>query len=187
MSNIFRKIRLKIADRLLSNRLKTDRDKEFKPLSAMQSALIIIDITNQEDDKTLKEIKSELKRCCKNATIKLLCYFDTKKRGGNTTLISDGNTEYFNNNDLTFFYTPKNRAIDKILKKHYDISIALINDKDSPLLLLSRFVNSSFRAGKKELNDEQFDLMIRTDNNDSISFLGKQLIYYLEMFGDNKN
>ena len=66
------------------------------------------------------------------------------------------------------------------LAKIRDISFALIDDADSPLILLNKAINSSLRIGPRGLDDENFDIMVEVPNSDMFTLV-KQIAHYIEI------
>lgn len=179
-NNIFIRIRKRIGARLLKQRLVFERKMQLKPLADIRSALIVADISNDGNDAAVRTLKNDLKRICPNARVDIFCYYDVHSRQDTSKLISDQSTEYLSSNGLNFFFLPKDRNVVDNLAKIRDISFALIDDADSPLILLNKAINSSLRIGPRGLDDENFDIMVEVPNGDMFTLV-KQIAHYIEI------
>jgi len=112
-----------------------------------------------------------------NVTVTALGYYPGKTIPDKFLLHS--NINFFSNNDLNWYYKPKNTSLNKFINQKIDLFFDLSINNYFPVDFVSLLSNASFKVGMEKKDNVDFDLMINIDKNKTIPYLIEQIKHYL--------
>lgn len=175
-------IRQQIGNRL--NKLKNVRpsQKQWKDLTSVQNIVIVSDITPQETEKAIVNLRTELKKLCPNSKVMMISYYDKKIRTDANNFVSNqGIVEYFTDDDISFFYKINSESLKDYLAVDYDMAIMIAKGEKKYLPYVFQYVRAALRIGNKATNDGQMNFVINAITR-TTDELNKEIIKYLKMF-----
>ena len=176
------KLRLKIANYLLLKELKkTARDVDLITLSRAKKIGILFDSKSSKDVLLVKSLVKEF--LTYNIDVSVLGFVE--HHDYQDFHLSTLHINYFNLNDLNWFFLPKSKTIDSFQSHKYDIviNLSLLNSfstKYIALLSNSKFTIGVFSSDYKLSYDMMFNLKVP-----SLSYFIKELTHYLDLINKN--
>ena len=147
----------KFGDYTLKRSVKRQKRKlQSCNLHQAKSIGILFDATQMVSFEIVKGLARELSEDTKD--IMVLGYVDSKQMIDHY-LIRKG-FEFFTKNDLNWYKKPHGEAVDKFIKKEFDILYYLNLEDLFPLRYILALSKAKFKTGKFIEDDEYLDLMI---------------------------
>lgn len=181
MFDFLRNTRQKIGCKL--NKLDSMRTcrRQWKHVEDTRDIVIISDITSEDAEQAVSNLRAELKKLCPLAKITTLNYFDKKVRSDANRFISADNSEYFSDDNFNWFYKIKSETLINHLKSDYDMAI-LISKGDKPYIpFIFQFASAKLLIGNKATNDSRMNFVIDATHR-SLVQTNAEIIKYLKMF-----
>jgi hypothetical protein len=179
---LFKNIRYKIGLSILRRKSKDRRRKRALFNFENADSIGVVFKTNcHADFECVKKFLHYLSE--KNSKIITICFVDNKKIEDFYLLRKGYNI--FTLKDLNFFFIPDNSIVIEFIEKPFDILIDLSVDNNIPLHYISCLSKSKFRIGKLLSERNCMDLMIDTENNNTIENLVENIKYYMSVICNN--
>jgi len=170
------KIKISLGRNHLKSRLKNFRRKtQFYNFDSAKTAGILFCCTDEKSFDAIREFAAFLKS--NNVTVTALGYYPGKTIPDKFLLHS--NINFFSNNDLNWYYKPKNTSLNKFINQKIDLFFDLSINNYFPVDFVSLLSNASFKVGMEKKDNVDFDLMINIDKNKTIPYLIEQIKHYL--------
>ncbi|MGN0029962.1 MAG: DUF6913 domain-containing protein [Marinilabiliaceae bacterium] len=138
------------------------------PISEKKSVLILCDLGNEQDKRSMSLVKAEMRKLCPQASINIACCYN-KGCESAYNLISDDDVKYFSEDRFSFFFMFKDVDLLHFLQRKRDIAVFLIKPDDVVVAnFASSYVNADLRVGlaKSELASIGFlNLCISSDSD----------------------
>jgi len=168
----------------LKSKLKSfKRKSRFFNLDNAKTAGILFSNPDEQSFEAIKEFAILLKS--KNISVTALGYIPGKKIPDKFLLHS--NINFFSNNDLNWYYIPKNVSLNKFMNNKFDLLFDLSTNIHFPLHFVSVLSNASFKIGLETKENSDYDLMFNIEKNKSVNFLIEQIKHYLAMINNKGN
>lgn len=132
--------------RWLNGRKATQPHSFRGPVSEKKSVLIVCDINDEADRRSIVTLKSKIKELCPKASVNIAgCYNKNSKIAYN--LISDEEDRYFSEEKLSFFFKFKDLGLLDFLQAGYDVALFVFNPGNLTANYASTYVISALRVG----------------------------------------
>lgn len=182
MFEFINNIRQSIGDRLNKLRNVRPTQKQWKNLAAVQNIVIVSDITPQETESAIINLRGELKKLCPNAKVLMISYYDKKIRTDANNFVSNqGIVEYFTDDDFSFLYKITSESLKEYLQADYDMAIMIAKGEKPYLPYVFRYIRAALRIGNKATNDGRMNFIINVVTR-TTEELNKEILKYLRMF-----
>ncbi len=175
-----------IANFYLKLELK-DFVKEKKPnkfnFNKIETVGILFDATSPEDLELVKKYVGFLKEHRKK--VKVMGFFNTKEIPSLT--YSKLEYDFFSSKELNWFGKPTPAFIKNFMEEEFDLLIDLNIADHFSLKYISALSKASFKVGRfSEKDTEIYDLMIESDNTQTLKYFMKQIDIYIAMLNKNE-
>lgn len=177
---LFRKIRLKIGDAILSHKSAGMKRKiSYSSIEQVKNIGIVWDASKIEDLTFLSKFCQKMNE--NKTEVKVLGYFPGDNLPNKYTAI-----RYFSiikNTELNFFYHPVSSESNSFIKKRFDVLIDLNFNKLLPLQYISSLSDAGFKVGlfDPEIKNTPYDLLMEIKKPIDVEDYLNQVIYYLGM------
>jgi hypothetical protein len=176
--NRIEKIKISLGKNHLKSRLKSfKRKSQFHNFENAKTAGIIFSNCDEKSFEAIREFATFLKN--KNIAVTALGYFPGKKIPDK--FLFHTNISFFSDNDLNWYYKPKNASINKFITERFDLFFNLSIDNHFPVHFINMLSNASFKVGMETREKSDNDLMINIDKNKNIAYLIEQIKHYLAL------
>jgi hypothetical protein len=176
--NRIEKIKISLGKNHLKSRLKTfKRKSQFFNFENAKTAGILFCCPDEHAFEAIKEFTSFLK--LKNIEVNALCYYPGKKIPDK--FLFHNHIDFFSNEDLNWYYKPKNASINQFIGKRFDLFFDLNINEYFPARFISSLSNGSFKVGMEKKENTDMDLMINIDKNKTVTYLIEQIKHYLAL------
>ena len=126
------------------------------PISAIRSAVVFIDV----EDTSFNECKQAILAFFRKYNIKgEIFFFDFRKLNKDERLITSITTTVLRK-DLNWFGRPSKEKVNLMLNGEPDLFLSLLPENSFPLEYMANSSRARFKAGRKQLNGNIFDLVI---------------------------
>lgn len=174
--NRFEKLKVSIGNRHLKSKLKNfKRKSQFFNFETAKTAGILFSCTDEKSFEAIREFASLLKQ--KNIAVTAVGYFPGKKVPDK--FLFHTNINFFSDNDLNWYYKPKNASLDKFINQRFDLFFDLTTSYFFPADYVSLLSNSAFKIGMEKNKKNDHDLMINIEKNRTVAYLIDQIQHYL--------
>lgn len=173
-------IKHKIGQFNLKNRLKNlNRQVITHNFKTAKTAGIIF---NSPDEKSFEAIKQFLAFLTeKELKVIALGYIPSKKIPENYLMRKGIN--FYCNNDLNWYFKPKNELVDQFINQEFDILFDLSIKEYFSVNYVGSLSKASFKIGRQSENAYQ-DLLIDIKGNNTIEYLIEQIKHYLNILNN---
>jgi len=177
---LFRKIRVKIGDAILSYKSAgMKRKTSYSSIEQVKNIGIVWDASKVEDLTCLSKFCQKMNE--NKTEVKVLGYFPGNNLPNQYTAI-----RYFSiikNEELNFFYHPVSSESNSFIKKRFDVLIDLNFKKLLPLQYISSLSNAGFKVGlfEPEIKNTPYDLLMEIKSPVNVEDYLNQVIHYLGM------
>jgi hypothetical protein len=177
---LFRKIRLKIGDAILSQKsARIRRITSYSSIEQVKNMGIVWDASKIEDLTCLSKFCQKMNE--NKTEVKVLGYFPGNNLPNQYTAI-----RFFTilkNEELNFFYHPVSSESNSFIKKRFDVLIDLNFNKLLPLQYISSLSNAGFKVGlfEPEIKNTPYDLLMDIKSPINVEDYLNQVIHYLGM------
>ena len=176
--NKIEQIKISLGRSHLRSKLKNFKRKtQFYNFETAKTAGVLFCCPDEPSFEVIKEFASFLKS--KNIAVTALGYFPGKKLPDK--FLFHNNINFFSNNDLNWYYKPKNASLNKFINQNFDLFFDLGINNYFPLQYVGALSNASFKIGMEKTSNTEHDLMINIDKNKTIAYLIEQIKYYLAL------
>jgi hypothetical protein len=177
---LFRKIRLKIGEAILSNKIAaTKRKTLYSNIDEVKNIGIVWDASKIEDFACLTKFYQKM---TENKTeVRILGYFPGNDLPNQYTAIRY--LSIVKKEELNFFYQPNTADSKAFISKRFDVLIDLNFTKLLPLQYISSLSNAGFKVGllDPEIKNPPYDLMMELKNPVNMEDYLNQVVHYLGM------
>lgn len=178
---MFTSLRKKIGNYIIDKRKKEvckHRKAKVTNFQAAKTAGVLFNVTDDADFNTIKHFLNFL--IDKDIQVVTLGFVDDKEIP-EAYLMRKG-FNFFCQEDLSWYYIPKNANVDNFVKPQLDLFVDLSLQKKMPTTYVANLSNSSFKVGAKGVNEEAYDLMFDIEKERSIAYLIDQITHYVGSF-----
>jgi hypothetical protein len=182
---LFRKIRLKIGDAILSNKSAGMKRKiSYSNLEQVKNIGIVWDASKIEELTYLSKFCQKMNE--NKTDVKVLGYYPGNNLPNQYTAIR--NFSILKNDELNFFYHPVSSESTSFIKKRFDVLIDLNFTKLLPLQYISSLSNASFKVGlfEPEIINTPYDLLMEIKSPVNVEDYLNHVIHYLGMINSGK-
>ena len=173
-------IKCKIGRFNLTKRLKNlRRQVKTHNFKTTQSAGILFSSPDEHSFSAIKEFLSFLSE--KDIKVIALGYVPSKKIPQQFLMRKGIN--FYCNNDLNWYYKPKNELIDQFMGQEFDILFDLSIKSYFTVDYVGSLSKASFKIGKQSKEPYQ-DLLIDINKNQSVEYLIEQIKHYLNILNN---
>lgn len=176
---LFKKIRIRIACKYVSNRVKKlHRKKKFNNLRNAHKIGIVWagDMTN--DFESINKFHQEMQS--RGIQVDILCYYPGKVLPDKYTAVRFLNC--FKRADLSFLYFPRQPEVLEFMNTPYEILIDINFKKHFPLYYITALSTAEFKIGAgNTIDSDSLDMTIELQNHDNIDYFLEQVRIYLDM------
>ena len=152
------------------------RNKRINNFTTAGSAGIIFNCRNEEEFTAVKEFREFLESESIKADV--IGYISDKVVPDHYLLRTGYN--FFCQKDLTWYYKPNMPFIDDFIRMEYDILFDLSLKEFFPVNFIVKLSPSAYKVGRYQ-DTEKYDLMIDIKEEESVSYLIKQIKHYLSI------
>ena len=178
MSSFIDTIREKGGNFFLKRKLKkTPHQTTLYNLQTAKTAGILFDASKSENLALIKGLIKELKGL--NIASKSLGYIHQNKREDD--FIGDDVFSYACKKDFSFFYKPKKEVIQLFIDTPFHLLFVLTDEVTFPINYIGNLSKAAFKAGKADVNNDMFDIMIELKVGADIKELKNQIMHYLSI------
>ncbi len=177
---LFKKIRLKIGDSILRNKIsRKPRKKHYSNINQVKNIGIVWDASKIEDFTFLSRFFQKMHE--NKTDVKIMGYFPGKNLPNQYTAVRY--LSVIKKDELNFFYHPVSSESNAFLNKRFDVLIDLNFKKLLPLQYISSLSDAGFKVGlfEAENSDAPFDLMIDLKRPVGVEDYLNQVVHYLTM------
>ena len=177
---LFRKIRLKIGDAILSHKSAgMKRKTSYSNIDQVKKIGLVWDASKIEDLTFLSKFCQKMNE--NKREVNVLGYFPGNNLPNQYTAI-----RYFSiikNEELNYFYHPVSSESSAFIKKRFDVLIDLNFKKLLPLQYVSSLSNAGFKVGlfETEAKKTPYDLLMEIKSPVNVEDYLNQVIHYLGM------
>jgi hypothetical protein len=177
---LFRKIRLKIGDTILRNKVAGKKRKKFySNIDQVKNIGIVWDASKTEDFACLSKFYQKM---IENKTdVKVIGYFPGNNLPDQYTAIRF--LSVIKNAELNIFYHPVSVESNSFINKQFDVLIDLNFTNVQPLQYISSLSNAGLKVGIFEpgIKNPPYDLMMELKKPVNIEDYLNQVMHYLGM------
>jgi len=183
---LFREIRLKMGNSILSGKLGKVRRKVFYTnISRIKNIGIAWDASKPEDFGSLSGFHQKMNERGINVTI--LGYYPGKELPNQYTAL-----RYFScirNKEISFLYVPVSKEAETFINTMFDILIDINFEKVFPIYYISSLSKANFKVGlyDTESGNSTFDLMIELKKPVRVDDYLSNVVHYLEMINSGSS
>jgi hypothetical protein len=177
---LFEKIRLKIGDAILRNKIVGLRRKSlFLNIDQVRTIGIVWDASNTEDFACLSRFYQKMHE--NKTDVKIMGYFPGKSLPNQYTAIRF--LSVIKKEELNYFYHPVSREISVFINTRFDVLIDLNFKKLLPLQYITSLSNAGLKVGLFEAGtgNSPFDLMMELKSPVNVENYLDQVMHYLSM------
>jgi hypothetical protein len=177
---LFRKIRLKIGDAILRNKMAgTKRKKHYSNITEVKKIGIVWDASRIDDFTCLSRFYQKMHE--NKTDVKILGYFSGKNLPNQLTAVRY--LSIIKKEELNIFYHPVSTDTNVFVNNRFDVLIDLNFNKLLPLQYISSLSNAGFKVGLFEsgTRNTPFDLMMDLKSPVNVEDYLNQVVHYLEM------
>jgi len=182
---LFEKIRLKIGDSILRNKIADSKRKpHYLNMDQVKTIGIVWDASKTEDFACLSKF---YQRMHENKTdVKIIGYFPGKSLPNQYTAIRF--LSVIKREELNFFYHPVSPETNAFINSRFDILIDLNFKKLIPLYYITSLSNAGLKVGLFEsgTGNSPFDLMMELKSPVNVENYLDQVMHYLSMINSGK-
>jgi hypothetical protein len=176
---LFKKIRLKIGDVILKNKIaRTKRKIYYSNIDQVKNIGIVWDASKVDDFACLTRFYNKMHEG--KTEVKILGYFPGKNLPNQYTAVRY--LTILKQEELNIFYHPVSTEINTFVNNRFDVLIDLNFKKLLPLQYISSLSKAGFKVGlfESEAGYAPFDLMMELKNPNVEDYLN-HVVHYLEM------
>jgi hypothetical protein len=177
---LFRKIRLKIGDNILRNKVAgTKREKFYSNLDQVKNIGIVWDASKTEDFACLSKFYQKMNE--NKTDVKVIGYFPGNNLPNQYTAIRY--LSVIKNEELNIFYHPVSSESNSFINKRFDVLIDLNFTKLLPLHYISSLSHAGLKVGifEPETKNSPYDLMLELKKPVNVEDYLNQVMHYLGM------
>jgi hypothetical protein len=177
---LFRELRLKIGNSILSKKLEQVKRKVcYSNINRIKTIGIIWDASKSQDFISLSKFHQKMNERGINVTI--LGYYPGKELPDQYTALRY--LTCIKKKEINFFYLPASNEAENFMNTIFDILIDINFEQVFPIHYISALSRANFKVGlfNRDANNSTFDLMIELKKPVSIEDYLSNVIHYLEM------
>ena len=177
---LFRELRLKIGNSILSKKLELVKRKVYySNISRIKTIGIVWDASKSQDFSTLSKFHQKMNERGINVTI--FGYYPGKELPDQYTALRY--LTCIRNKEVSFFYLPSSAEAENFINTAYDILIDINFEKVFPVFCIAALSIARFKVGlfDKEAGNSAYDLMIELKKPVVVEDYLSNVIHYLEM------
>jgi hypothetical protein len=177
---LFKKIRIRIGDAILKNKIAgTKRKMHYSNLSDVKNIGIVWDASKIDEFACLSRFYQKMQES--KTDVKIMGYYSGKNLPNQFTAVRY--LSIIKNEELNFFYHPVSNDTNKFVNNKFDVLIDINFEKLLPLQYISSLSNAGFKVGlfESETGNTPFDLMMDLKSPVNIEDYLNQVVHYLEM------
>lgn len=177
---LFKNVRLKIGEAILTNKLaRTKRKVFYSNIGLVQKIGIVWDASRSDEFACLSRFHQKMRE--RNIEVKILGYFPEKDLPDQYTAIRY--LTCIKLQEINFFYFPIDPESNSFISNRFDILIDVNFKKIFPLRYISSLSNAAFKVGlfEPETAYTPFDLMMELKNPVDVDNYLSQVVQYLEI------
>jgi hypothetical protein len=177
---LFRKIRLKIGDAILRNKVaRTKRKKFYSNIGQVKNIGIVWDASKTDDFACLSKFYQKMSET--QTDVKVIGYFPGNSLPNQYTAIRY--LTVIKNEELNMFYHPASAESNSFINKQFDVLIDLNFKKVLPLQYISSLSNAGLKVGIFEpgVTNSPYDLMMELKKPVNVEDYLNQVMHYLGM------
>lgn len=153
------------------------RNRQVHNFDTAKSVGIFFDTSDTKSFQNIRDFSKKLKS--QGISFEILGYINSDEIPGELLLWDDCNV--ISNKDLDWIFRPKDSITESFISKEFDILFDLsLNNFISSFYIVS-LSRALFKVGKFSENDNDLDLMINIDQNNSVDYLIEQINVYVSM------
>lgn len=182
----FKKIRLKIGDGMLRNKLaKTERKPHYSNLRQVRNIGLVWDASKTEEFNFLS--KFYLRMAEAKTDVKILGYYPGKTLPDQLTAVRY--LTIIRKDELNVFYHPVSAETNSFINNNFDVLIDLNFKRLLPLQYITSLSNAGLKVGlfESESMYSPYDLMMEIKNPVGVEDYLNHVIHYLEMINSGVN
>jgi hypothetical protein len=177
---LFKKIRLKIGDAILKNKVAArKRKKHYSNINQVKKIGIVWDASKIDDFACLTRFYQKMHE--NKTDVKIMGYFPGKNLPNQLTAVRY--LSIIKKEELNIFYHPVSSDTNTFVSKRFDVLIDMNFKKLLPLRYISSLSNAGLKVGlfDSENGNAPFDLMMDLKNPVNVEEYLNQVVHYLEM------
>lgn len=177
---LFIKIRLKIGDAILRNKVaRTKRKTSYSNIGEVKNIGIVWDASKTDDFACLSRFYQKMNE--NNTDVKIMGYFPGKDLPNQYTAIRY--LSILKREELNLFYHPVSAESDSFVSKRFDVLIDLNFKKLLPLQYIASLSNAGLKVGllEPDARNTPYDLMMELKSPVNVQDYLDQVIHYLGM------
>ena len=181
---VFKKIRLKIGDAILRNKMaNTKRKAHFSNISQVKNIGIVWDVSTIDDFTYLSRFCQKMHE--KKTEVKIFGYFAGKDLPNQYTAVRY--LSILKRQELNIFYHPVSPESHTFVSNPFDVLIDLNFKKLLPLQYISSLSNAALKIGlfESDTRNTPFDLMMEIKGPVNVQNYLDQVIHYLGMINSD--
>jgi len=172
----------KIGNSLNELKLVKPTQRKWKDLASVRDIVIVSDVTPEETETAITNLRIELKKLCPESKVLMISYYDKKIRPNANNFVSNQDiAEYFTDDDFNAFYKIKSESLRQYLAADYDMAIMIAKGNKKYVPYIFQYVRAALRIGNKATNDGNMNFIINADCR-TTGDTNKEIIKYLKMF-----
>lgn len=176
---MFNKYKKAVGNFLLQKELKrVKREKRNYSLDSSKTIGILYEYINDDDFKVIEDLIHELQALKKE--VKVLAYISEPNLL--EYIPQKLSVDFFQNNNLTWYFSPKSTYLSSFVNTNYDILIDLNVNNVLPLKYVSATSKASYKVGiYQEEMKEILDLLIKPKKKSNLKELIQEILYFLKL------
>lgn len=177
---LFKKIRLKIGDAILKNKVAVrKRKKHYSNINQVKKIGIVWDASKIDDFTCLTRFYQKMHE--NKTDVKIMGYFPGENLPNQLTAVRY--LSIIKKEELNIFYHPVTTDTNAFVNNRFDVLIDINFKKLLPLQYISSLSNASFKVGlfDSEARNTPFDLMMDLKSPVNVEDYLNQIVHYLEM------
>ena len=153
------------------------RNRKVHNFTTAKSVGIFFDTTDTESFQKIRDFSKQLKD--QKISSEILGYVNSEEIPGELLLWDS--CHVLSNKDLDWKFRPKNQIVEKFISKEFDILFDLSLSDCIPSIYIISLYNAQFKVGKFREGENDLDLMINIDQDNSVKYLIEQILNYVSM------
>lgn len=153
------------------------RNRKVHNFTTAKSVGIFFDVIDTESFQKIRHFSKRLEY--NNIKTEILGYVNSDEIPGE--LILWDACHVLSNKDLDWKFRPKNQIAEEFISKEFDILFDLSLSDCIPSIYIVSLAMAKFKVGKFREGENDLDLMINIEQDNSVKYLIEQIINYVSM------
>lgn len=183
---LFKRIRLKIGDGMLRNKLaRTERKPHYSNIRQVRNIGIVWDASKTEDFNFLSKFYQRMAET--KTDVKIMGYYPGKTLPDQLTAVRY--LSVIRRDELNVFFHPVSSETNSFINNKFDVLIDLNFRKLLPLQYITTLSNAGLKVGLLDSDSSYspYDLMMELKNPVSVEEYLNHVVHYLEMINSGVN